>query len=539
MIPDAPARDTASGAEWRLFERLRDGTPDELVVFHSVAWLVPGDDGKPRQGEADFVLAHPERGALVLEVKGGSVRYDGASGKWFSTGKSGDNPIKDPAKQARRASFLLRDSLARATRGGGERVQPGYAVVFPDAKVDERLLKPDLPREIVVDHRDLDGLGARIDAVFRYWQGRAEQPQLGGEGVALLERVLAHSFTLEAPLAYRLRDTELELLRLTEQQFVVLDMLARHPRAAISGCAGSGKTFLAAEKARRLAAQGFRVLMLCFNLLLAEHLRRGLADVEAVDVHGFYELCEHVVREAGRATQAGDDHTAYTALSEAFAESVDIAAGRYDALIVDEAQDFRPEWWLPLQLLLKDPDQGPLYVFFDANQRLFPVPAGLPIVDEPYELNVNCRNTQRINRLLASYHDGTIRALGPEGVPVDVHDYSTPKDLLAQLEEQVERWTTEAAVPIEDIAVLTPKSSERSALWTVDRIGRFVLTDDPWATGKLLRSSIGRFKGLERMVVAIAELDGARDRTLYVGFSRPTVFLAIFCPPGSRRRLPL
>src|SRR3954463_14925604 len=108
MIPQELDAATPSG-ERKLFERLRDEASDDLVAFHSVAWLVPGDDGRPRQGEADFILAHPGGGALVLEVKGGSVRYDGARGTWFSTGRGGEKRIKDPAAQARRASFLLRD----------------------------------------------------------------------------------------------------------------------------------------------------------------------------------------------------------------------------------------------------------------------------------------------------------------------------------------------------------------------------------------------------------------------------------------------
>ena len=75
MIPESPV-ETESAAERRLFERLREETPDELVAFHSVAWQLPGGKGRPEQGESDFVLAHPDYGVLTLEVKGGSVRYD-------------------------------------------------------------------------------------------------------------------------------------------------------------------------------------------------------------------------------------------------------------------------------------------------------------------------------------------------------------------------------------------------------------------------------------------------------------------------------
>jgi hypothetical protein len=99
-------------------------------------------------------------------------------------------------------------------------------------------------------------------------------------------------------------------------------------------------------------------------------------------------------------------------------------------------------------------------------------------------------------------------------------------------------WIEQAEVRPDDIALLTAKSPARSALWTVDSLGGVRLTEDPWEAGRILRSSIHRFKGLERLVVAVTELDGARSDVFYVGFSRPNVFLSIFCPESARHRLP-
>lgn len=543
MIPERPADDCESRAERRLFERLRDETSDDFVAFHHVAWLVPGDRGRPRQGETDFVIAHPRLGILAIEVKGGSIRFDATTGRWSSTGKEGESSIKDPFGQARRASFLLRDALERAKGTGGRRFSVGYAVAFPDTRTKAAKLRLDAPRDVVLDHDDLRDVEARLETVFRYWLGEQKTEPLGKAGLSLVESVLANSFELRAPLAFELEEHERELMRLTEEQYRYLDLLARQPRAAISGCAGSGKTFLAAEKARRLAKQGFRVLFLCYNELLAQHLRRGLADVDEIDVFRFDELCLEIVREAGggfaESPRHGQEGAYYGTLRKAFADLVDVAAGRYGALIVDEAQDFHPDWWLPLQLLLEDPDESPLYVFYDDNQRIFGVPKHLPIHVQPFQLTRNCRNTRTINGVVSAYYEGaTIEAQGPEGIPVDRHFYATEKELLAQLDESVRGWVRDAEVKPSDIALLTPRSAERSALWRVDKLGGVELTDDPWEERKVLRSSIGRFKGLERLVVAVVELDGARDSMLYVGFSRPSVFLSIFCPSDARKKLP-
>jgi hypothetical protein len=543
MIPESPREDAESRAELRLFERLRDETSDDLVAFHSVAWLVPSDDGRPREGEADFVLAHPSHGVLVVEVKGGRIRYDAKRARWASIGKQGEHRIKDPFRQGRDSAHRLIDLIARAKGAHERKMLVGHAVAFPDVRVDDKDLKPDAPREIVIDAGDLKNLNGRIEQLFRYWKGKSKSPGPGRAGIGLLEKLLANDFELRRPLALDLETEERDLLRLTEEQYRVLDLLARHTRVAICGCAGSGKTFLAAEKARRLAHHGFRVLLICFNVLLAQYLRQGLADVEEVDVFSFDGLCYEIVREAGREfpkdPAPGEEHEHYSELHREFADCVDVAAGRYGALIVDEAQDINPDWWLPLQLLLEDPDRSPLYVFFDDNQRLFPVPENLPVAGEPIQLSVNCRNTQRINALVCQYYrGGTVEALGPEGPPIDAHFYSDDKELLKQLDKCVREWIKKAEVSPADIALLTPKSADRSALWTVEELGGVPLTDDPWETDKILRASIYRFKGLERLVVAMTELDGAREAAFYVGFSRPNVFLSVFCPESARHRLP-
>ena len=240
---------------------------------------------------------------------------------------------------------------------------------------------------------------------------------------------------------------------------------------------------------RRLAAQGFSVLVVCFNRFLAEHLRRGLEDVEGIDAYSYDGLALSVVREANPTFPAeppnGDQGSYWNDLRRAFSDSVlDVAAGRYGALIVDEAQDFQPDWWTPLQLMLDDPDESPLYVFFDDNQRIFAVPENLPVPGEPMQLTVNCRNTKTINRLVNSFYRGaTIEADGPEGIPIDKHFYATDGELLEQLDSSVERWLNEAEVNPEDIALLTPKAAHRSALWKVDKVGGVRLTDDPWESG--------------------------------------------------------
>jgi hypothetical protein len=530
MIPDAPAAGTSSRAELALFDVLRDKLPDAYTVFHHVAWLGRDEEGRAKEGEADFVIAHPTHGTMVLEVKGGAISYRSATDTWTS----GPHTIGDPFGQARRSAHALADAL-RGARGGG-RYRIGQAVAFPDTRVVADL-RPEAPKEIVVSSADLLAPEPKVRSILAFWRddGRGPVPPVG-----LVQGVLANSFDLRSPLAHSLRSDERALMRLTEDQYRVLDMLARQMRVAIAGCAGSGKTFIAAEKARRLAAQGFRVLLACFNLMLADSVRRGLIDVSEIEVLAYDEICEKFVREFGKVPSkqvVGDAY--YNEVRTRFAAVADRATGRYDALIVDEAQDFREDWWLPLQLLLADPDRSPLYVFFDDNQSIFNKVSGLPISGEPMQLTVNCRNTQSIHSLVAHYYKGaTIEALGPSGQPIEVHSYKSTKDMLAQLDASVKRWIRDAEVPPGDIALLTTQSPDTSALWRVERLGGVALTDDPWDTSKILRCGVARFKGLERLVIAFVEIDGASAKLLYVGASRAKTYLAVFCPEADLKQLP-
>src|SRR5262245_45805897 len=134
MIPNTPLA-TPSLAEARLFERLNVALPDPYVVLHDVKWLEKTERraaDRPTECEADFLVLHPGRGALVVEVKGGEVLFDASVGQWLSTSVSGaTHTIKDPSLQAQRACHsLLR--LARSNARFPDWAPFGYAVAFPD-----------------------------------------------------------------------------------------------------------------------------------------------------------------------------------------------------------------------------------------------------------------------------------------------------------------------------------------------------------------------------------------------------------------------
>lgn len=534
-LPESIKNDPFRSAECKVYERLQT-LPDTYTVFYSVAWL---SRRGAQDGEADFVIAHPDRGLLVLEVKGGAIAFDAVTSEWTSTDRHGQtHVIKDPAVQARRNKYVLLKKLQELPGWGNRWITLGHAVVFPDVMTAGRSLRPDLPSDIVLDRSDLDAPVAAVRRVYDFYHGLDEHPAgLGLDGIRLVTNLLARSFVLRTPLGVELDLEDEHIIQLTEEQMRVLDTLAYYRRAAIQGCAGSGKTMLALEKARRLASQGFDVLLTCFNIALAQHLAERAP--ENVTVYNFHSLCEELIRQAEIRAVPPQDIRAYydEFLPGMLLDAIDELGPQFDAIVVDEGQDFKEDWWLGLQSLLRDPEQGIFYVFFDDNQNLYRGANHIPgVIDSPpFSLNENCRNTQCIHHLVSRYHPlGTnIRCRSPEGRPPEWIPYASQKEMEDLVRRALHHLVNEEGVASRDVVILTPKAERRSAFKEGTRLGNFVLTRNPFPQDEntIWATTIHAFKGLERKVVLLAEVEPwSRDleTLLYVGCSRARTHLTIF-----------
>ena len=123
---------TLSSAEARLEEALRDQLPEPFVVYHSASWLIKEPGQAPRDGEADFVVAHPELGIMVIEVKGGGIRR--AGGTWESVDRNGTaHRIKDPFRQVADEMHDLRRIASARQDWPAHEVRFCRAVAFPDS----------------------------------------------------------------------------------------------------------------------------------------------------------------------------------------------------------------------------------------------------------------------------------------------------------------------------------------------------------------------------------------------------------------------
>lgn len=544
-LSDQQLNELQSAAEADLYRAFRDQLPDAFEVHYSVSWILRREEDQARDGEADFLVCHPDRGFLVIEVKGGGVGFDGLSGEWFSIDASNQKHIiKDPIRQALRAKYSILTKLREHPKFrsyGLSTVLCGHTVFFPDIAHAGKLEKPDLPLDIVGTNEHLHEAEKWVITAFDYWAGESDRTEpLERAGVGLIRELFARSFEARPLLSRTLEKEEQQRLRLTHEQARILDILRGQRRVAVSGGAGTGKTVLAVEKARRLANEGFNTLLTCYNRQLADHLSIICQDTDRLDVMSFHQLCVRQVKRANQAsgrdllqeakvTYPGTDlwNVQYP---NALGYSIEVLNEFYDAIVCDEGQDFGDDYWVPLELFLSDYEKSPFYIFFDDNQNLYHRTSSFPIKDEPFCLTVNCRNTDKIHDVAYHYYKGT-PIDPPEIQGQDVVSLSAPNiDAQAnKIHSRIVDLLNNEGLEASDIVVLIADAYSKSEYYEAIRHkplpkGTSWLEEGTPSTGRLLIDTVNRFKGLEATTVFLWGLDGielSRNmEILYVGMSR-------------------
>lgn len=543
-------RDPKRSAEVNLFNQLRLQLGESWVVFYSVAWIGRfRSDNALHDGETDFIVTHPQHGVLLIEVKGGRIDYDGAHGQWNTTDRNGDIHRIDPFNQVRKNKYDLLDKIKSLPGWANARVHLGHAVAFPQAIVSgSTRLPPDASADLIIDAHDMDRLPERLKQIMGHWRSQetAPIPDGGQNLIATLIGLLAPTTTLPNPLSVQIAEEEREIFRLTAEQYRLLDFLNRTRRAAISGAAGSGKTMMAVEKAKRLVREGFHVLLTCYNKSLAEHLVHACADVTAEAGAGkffvgtFHGWCAHVAVEAGLPLPTRNGSRAWEEYPDLLMRGLEARPDlKVDAALVDEGQDMEELWWVALTASLRDPADSVLYVFYDDNQMVKtdrggdsaedlepPIPDDLDL--QSFPLWENVRNTRAIHKLASGfYRGGPSEPHGPSGRTVEWFEYADEAGLKRELRRLLHRLVIVEDVPPGQIAVLTPRPLDQSAL------PKILASLD--ARERLHATSIRTFKGLERPVVILAELDDwfaalperERNALSYVGTSRPRNHLSL------------
>ncbi len=560
-------------AERHVFELLRAALPTEYVLLANVAWLLRRH-GTEREGEADLVIAHADHGLLAIEVKAGPVKRDG-TGRWWAGGRPLD---RSPFQQAADSHHSLVAKLKElpAWEAGLDPIA-GHAVAFPNvdlASLDATaLIGTDADPELILDKALLATHPQRnqrlrdwVDRCFELWSGGAKRAP-GARGVDLLTATITSPLELRSLLRGEIADGEREVVQLTDEQLSVLNMLRGVRRASVVGGAGTGKTMLAIEKARRLATEGYETLLVCFNSplarLLADETREVAERTGRLHVRTFHQLAEDLGREAGTLPPKPDPVTPEwfaETLPAGLDDAITALGPRFHAIVVDEGQDFDGGWLASLEGLLYDGREDVLYVFHDPAQSIFRVDQTGELGLTEYLLDYNCRNPQPIHDLIVPLARGGLGSIARrhDGRPPELITAEGDAETIEALRVALHRLVSDEGVAPGSIAVLTGLGLEHSAVWKHRRYGNQVLWNGAYDdAGKLLGlaaeevpeppmdvvlcDSIRRFKGLERPVIVLLEVprdDVERlDRLLYIGASRARQHLVAIVPLAIMRRL--
>lgn len=418
MIPPEFDEHTTSSAERRLFHLLQhDPDTRDWVVLHSLG-LSSRQNGP--FGEIDFVVLMPQGVVVCLEVKGGRVSCQDGVWQTIDRGGKASEFKRSPFMQAREGMFALMAAVQRkfGTTHTASKCLYASAVVFPDVSTPPQTIEFE-PWE-AIGREDLNAPISR--SILRTVSG--QRKKLGFSPCEGLDKAVREVRQFLRPDFERIvvrpgviAETERLLVSLTEDQYRVLDTVAENLRCVVEGAAGTGKTVLALEYARRCSRRGQRVLLLCFNRFLGDWLAvqtAAFGNGALVSGSYFRFLRDLILASSYRAEFEQEEQRSNAAglFSEVYPFFGQLAAEEtrdlFDTIVLDEAQDLLNPCTLDvLGALLRGGLAGGRWFFFGdfTQQSIYGSSsreARLSLLDLlcPHmthaRLVTNCRNTRRI-----------------------------------------------------------------------------------------------------------------------------------------------
>ncbi|KQZ67142.1 MULTISPECIES: nuclease-related domain-containing DEAD/DEAH box helicase [unclassified Nocardioides] len=536
LIPESPVFTTTS--EQQVWELLRDtlGDDDVLVANRRLT-----DETKDH--EIDLLVLMPDLGALVLEIKGGSVWRE--DDKWWIT-RRGRTAEIHPVDQARGSKYSLRTYVERDPRWGSrQRIAWAHGVITPYTDIELDAEVPDLPHWALHGKAAMETLVERLRINARDMQHGQRPPTYDDiEAIVdILNGRLPTSYDVNADAEDRAATVD----RLTQEQASILQVTRLLKRVEVRGGAGSGKTVLALQQAKQLTRgrgdrKAQRVAVLCYSLGLAEHLKREVSTWNRKErpafVGTFHDFGKQWGAPEGDRTNSDFWEVDLPQLMGDLAEGLDDGA-KFDAIIVDEAQDFADTWWRPVLKALRDEEEGGLYVYSDENQRIFARFGRPPVQLVPLVLDHNLRNTRQIHDSFGPLAPSRMYASGGDGPDVRFVAASAD-DSIGTADDVVDQMLDEGWKPANIMLLTTgkrhPIQVERTDFHDQDGYWRSFWDPDEVFYGHVLGC-----KGLERKAVVLCVnepevRERARER-LYVGMSRATDALVVVGDPAVIREV--
>lgn len=531
MIPHVPNDFTPESREGEMFSSLQK-LPDDYYVFHSFH-IINIVDSEWKENEIDFVIFNRNKGIICLEAKAGQVHCE--QGIWYY---SSGSEMRDPFAQANSNKWKLHNEIYRFYRNNDilKHCKMLSAVWFPSVST-YTLSRINLPtntsKELILTSEDLTDPKSSLERIFSIQTSIKERGEIipvepgltKQEADSLLQNILCPSFNILPSKTLELNYKREKFNALISEQCRLLDYLEEQRSAVINGAAGTGKTMIALEKARRHSVKDEKVLFMCFNVKLKEFLEANYhyQNVDYYTIDGFAcKICN---------THAAD----FTDLEYRLLEIGEDRSFPYQHIIIDEGQDFgqnrieEANILKQLEDIILSTDNGTFYVFYDKLQivQSKKLPAFIEEADCRLTLYKNCRNTRRIA-------ETSFKPLQTEPKLFDSAIPGTLPKILFSVGQKIKVALDKAVHNILESGITNIQiiSCAASGYSSLDEY----LTENgsyDYQKIKIAFTTCRKFKGLEADAVILVDVDRNaicdQNKLFYVGASRARLNLFIIC----------
>lgn len=527
MCPEVPKEYDLASREGIIFEALSK-LPDDYYVFHSVTLVMRKFD-KISEHEIDFVVFNQNKGILCLEAKAGQVQY--SNGAWrYANGDlmKHDGPFRQASKFCHNlVTYIREQGYSRIAN----KCKIMSAVCFPSVsreRFKNQALPPEADYNLILFKESLDEIKESIESIFAVPVENAPETTLisNSEKKELIENVLAPQFNLLPIASLEAEHRNGKFKTMLKEQMMLLDYLEEQRTAVINGAAGTGKTLVALEKARRHAVKNEKVLFLCYNQKLKEHLSANYQNdyIDYYTIDGLAcKLCHTSIPD-------------YQLLQETLMDYIDDGFP-YKHIIIDEGQDFGQKQMeesdiiqLLYDLIADNDDDSTFYIFYDKNQLIQgeKMPDYIENADCRLTLYRNCRNTENIAvssmRFLGNEKKPKLFERAILGNSPNVCFENKSEEIISAVNYFINKYKETYG---DNIVILTAETVEKSILSTCVDNGYY-----RYGGNKYLVTTCRKFKGLEADVIILVDVsykhlsETVGRNIIYVGSSRARFELA-------------
>jgi cytidylate kinase len=504
-LPNWVLQEERRSTEIKVYEKCADELSDEWHIFYSRPWWGLNAQGGEKDGEADFVLAHPDLGILFVEVKGGQITYDEKKDQWASTDRHGitHNFRKSPVQQAVACKHELMKKFQKSNKWPSARVLAHHGVVLVDTVDPGVKMIGGFETELFCFAKD-------FERNFQTWiEGRLKNHRdknevgPGKEGIEAIHEVLAKPLKLRTTLSrFSAADMNAMNQLLTGVQLQTLAEIETENRLVVEGGAGTGKTVVACELASRSIDPKYNVALSTVSdaLLTDFKIRLGEGNPN-LNIMSVNELIEH--------------------------------NSKFDLIIIDESQDVDWSHWARIEEKLLS-DESKLVCFMDSNQAIYRIATDLEtrLRAKRITMRVNLRNTQKIGKVINNLYSGPLTAVcGPEGMQPKLTVVSDIDRAIINICSEVKKLNEQEVVDYSAIAILSDnKEFTRKLQHSLKAAMIFNSPAKNRALNTLTVDTVFNFKGLEAPFVFIfMDADSGNNRELsYVASSRARTYLHVY-----------